>query len=630
MSHRVNIRTVTGNKHSPLLASKFQRVQNRAAAIWDAWNEDGHGLALELVAHLHRISAEQIYYDIYGNPSDVDKRFGIEDSTKLERTLHVCLQEIEEGIDSSLVSVANHVPFYLIHQLQDPRDIKTLANDFLRKMNNKLREVQQEHRQQLFESIDRMVRSSTYMTNICPSTDTIHSYQIESQNVIPAQTESTFGNAQSHQQNIHSESLTISTNDKQTVNKHSMRPYHRTSISSFSDLMNWTYLNQHGIGLENCGRKKTEQNICYLNAIIQCLANTAPFAQWLLCDANDDQCQLKIDHRFCSVCELQSIFTAIHMYTNRNDHCDLFSTLSQATAEPLARRIHEISSVFVIGRQEDPSELFHHLLAHMTECLSPIHSNPNINYLSTVIQDLFGVQLRSLVVCSRCRNVTSTECWDSMWSISINSQGTLCQFLTDFCKPELLCGKNAYQCLQCNQLVPATKSYHLIKALPLITIHLKRFVYDRRTNTTSKIKTFISYSALLDLTPYFDKKNHDSNTVNSQNTSSIYELYAVIVHLGEETTSGHIYAYIRSPDALWYKANDKTITPVDINQALTNKDAYMLFYSKVTEDKLVFNEIILNSNITSLSKKDSPFSTLSSLQTHENKETTNHQDLVSL
>ncbi|CAF4889710.1 unnamed protein product [Rotaria sp. Silwood1] len=249
MSHRVNIRTVTGNKHSPLLLSKFQRVQNRAAAIWDAWNEDGRGLALELVSHLHRISAEQIYYDIYGNPSDVDKRFGIEDSTKLERTLHVCLKEIEQGIDLSLVAVANHVPFYLIHQLQAPRDIKTLANDFLQKMNNKLREFQQKHRHQLFESIDRMVK-----------------------------------------QNNHSESLTISTNDQQTINKHSMRPYHRTSISSVSDLMNWSCLNQHGIGLENCGRKKSQQNICYLNAIIQCLANTAPFAQWLLRDANNDQC----------------------------------------------------------------------------------------------------------------------------------------------------------------------------------------------------------------------------------------------------------------------------------------------------------------------------------------------------
>ncbi|CAF2647305.1 unnamed protein product [Rotaria sp. Silwood2] len=88
MSHGVNIRTVSGNKHNPLLPSKFQRVQNRAAAIWDAWNEDGRGLALEFVPHLHRVSAERIYYDIYGNPSNVDKRFGIEDSTKLKRTLN--------------------------------------------------------------------------------------------------------------------------------------------------------------------------------------------------------------------------------------------------------------------------------------------------------------------------------------------------------------------------------------------------------------------------------------------------------------------------------------------------------------------------------------------------------------
>ncbi|CAF4426383.1 unnamed protein product [Rotaria sp. Silwood2] len=116
MSHGVNIRTVSGNKHNPLLPSKFQRVQNRAAAIWDAWNEDGRGLALEFVPHLHRVSAERIYYDIYGNPSNVDKRFGIEDSTKLKRTLNVCVKEIEQEIDSSLVAVANNVPFYLIHE----------------------------------------------------------------------------------------------------------------------------------------------------------------------------------------------------------------------------------------------------------------------------------------------------------------------------------------------------------------------------------------------------------------------------------------------------------------------------------------------------------------------------------
>lgn len=132
------------------------------------------------------------------------------------------------------------------------------------------------------------------------------------------------------------------------------------------------------------------------------------------------------------------------MYANRNTHRDLFSTLSQATAEPLARRINEISSNFVIGRQEDPSELFHYLLDHLTECLSPISWTPNINSVSTVIQDIFGVQLQSVVVCRKCGNKTSTEYWEVMWSLSIDSQTTLLQSLTEFCKSELLYGDNAF------------------------------------------------------------------------------------------------------------------------------------------------------------------------------------------
>jgi ubiquitin C-terminal hydrolase len=54
--------------------------------------------------------------------------------------------------------------------------------------------------------------------------------------------------------------------------------------------MEWNVLTQHGLGLHNHGHAKHQQNKCYLNAIIQCLANTAPFAQWLLCEAEDNQC----------------------------------------------------------------------------------------------------------------------------------------------------------------------------------------------------------------------------------------------------------------------------------------------------------------------------------------------------
>ncbi|CAF4367646.1 unnamed protein product, partial [Adineta steineri] len=49
--------------------------------------------------------------------------------------------------------------------------------------------------------------------------------------------------------------------------------------------MDWRIVHVHGTGLINRNSGKICLNICYINSIIQCLANTAPFVQWLL--AND-------------------------------------------------------------------------------------------------------------------------------------------------------------------------------------------------------------------------------------------------------------------------------------------------------------------------------------------------------
>lgn len=104
--------------------------------------------------------------------------------------------------------------------------------------------------------------------------------------------------------NNYSQLSTVSSNDTPTTNKRSIRSCHRAQMSSISDLMQWVSLNQHGIGLQNNGPKKSQQNICYLNSIVQCLANTAPFAQWLLYGANDDQCM----YFFFSVNTANTIF----------------------------------------------------------------------------------------------------------------------------------------------------------------------------------------------------------------------------------------------------------------------------------------------------------------------------------
>ena len=58
--NRINVRTINGSKHNGHLDYHHQRIQNRAAAVLDAWDEFGESLTIDLIAHMHRISVDQI------------------------------------------------------------------------------------------------------------------------------------------------------------------------------------------------------------------------------------------------------------------------------------------------------------------------------------------------------------------------------------------------------------------------------------------------------------------------------------------------------------------------------------------------------------------------------------------
>ena len=155
-----NIRTVNGRKHNATLPSKYWKIQNRAAAILDAWDEyGGPAMPLEVVAHLHKMSSVQINNDIYGDPLDIEKRFGMKNSQKLERVLRICLKEIKKGIEPTLVAVAHHVPYCLIRRTEDERDMKKLADEFLGDMSNRLTDIKRNQLGQHVQLIDRTVRT---------------------------------------------------------------------------------------------------------------------------------------------------------------------------------------------------------------------------------------------------------------------------------------------------------------------------------------------------------------------------------------------------------------------------------------------------------------------------------------
>ncbi|CAF1053432.1 unnamed protein product [Rotaria sordida] len=218
----------------------------------------------------------------------------------------------------------------------------------------------------------------------------------------------------------------------------------------------------------------------------------------------------------------------------------------------MARQITKISSNFIPGCQEDPSEFLIVLLNHLIQYLSPVYSSSYATYLSTPIHTIFG--------------------------------------LDTFCSVEELAGDDMFFCSKCRTKVLALQSTKLIDASPVIFIHLKRFVYDKKVKVVRKIKQLISYPELLDLSSFITSEALQSNKENHKFNEFIYQLNAVVVHFGETVDSSHIFSYIRSLDHLWYKADDASITKTNLNNVLDDNDAYILCYSKLAKNEVILRQ----------------------------------------
>ena len=77
-----------------------------------------------------------------------------------------------------------------------------------------------------------------------------------------------------------------------------------------------------------------------------------------------------------------------------------------------------------------------------------------------------------------------------------------------------------------------------------MTFQLKRF-----TNSLRKIGKLIPYPKVLNVGKYFEEPCENFKL----------ELYAIIVHAGYSSGSGHYYAFVRW-NGNWYEMNDGTVS----------------------------------------------------------------------
>ncbi|KAM9375067.1 uncharacterized protein LRP34_005503 [Phaethornis superciliosus] len=301
-----------------------------------------------------------------------------------------------------------------------------------------------------------------------------------------------------------------------------------------------------GAGLKNMG------NTCFLNAVLQCLTYIPCLANYLL-SREHSQCCVKPGS--CVMCRVQE-----HV------HKVLHATESALVPVDVITVLPEIGERFRLGMQEDAHEFLRCTLEAMQRaCLG--EGSLDTSSEQTIIHQIFGSFLRSRVWCSGCQVVS--DAYEPFLDIllDIKAAASLSEALEKFVKPELLDARSGFRCRHCGQMTAASKRLTIHWAPEVLTVGLKRF----EDVSGGKISKVVTYPKVLDLGPYM-----------TAGEAQRYSLYAVLVHKGESCHSGHYFCYIKANDGLWYKMDDSSVTPCDIDTAL-QQEAYLLFYVRSSD-----------------------------------------------
>ncbi|GFQ01475.1 ubiquitin carboxyl-terminal hydrolase 20, partial [Phtheirospermum japonicum] len=125
-----------------------------------------------------------------------------------------------------------------------------------------------------------------------------------------------------------------------------------------------------------------------------------------------------------------------------------------------------------------------------------------------------------------------------------------------------------FTCEKCKEQVSIEKQLSFNHAPSVAVFQLKRFKNDGCL--VQKIDKDVAFPLDLDLLPF---------TAGILQMELKYVLYAIVVHVGLTSTSGHYYCFIRLSPNLWCKFDDSRVVLVDEDFVLS-QEAYLLFYAK--------------------------------------------------
>lgn len=347
-----------------------------------------------------------------------------------------------------------------------------------------------------------------------------------------------------------------SSESSKTMSNNVCPPAIRPSVVLFSSdrlQHHWTSIRSSAPGLTNVG------NTCYLNSILQVLCHVPPFVQYLLSGHHSSQCQMDV----CVFCKMEKHAEQCYP-ADGNRPVRSFKPLQIVSVLKL------ISKRFQPYRQEDAHEFLRCLLGEMQR--SCIYAHKDLDFASqetTVIYKIFGGYLRQEVKCLKCNDISDT--YPVYLDLSLDLMGaSIEEALAMYVRTEMLTQSNRYKCEKCGILVDFQKQSTIYSLPPILTLHLKRFSFNKALKM-SKITRHIRYGETLELEPYMYEKKEKS---------LLYNLIGVVVHSGNDTRCGHYYSFCKSSNGTWTHFNDEFVSTVSL-QTVLKQQAYILIYTRL-------------------------------------------------
>ncbi|KAK1405579.1 Ubiquitin-specific protease 16 [Heracleum sosnowskyi] len=337
------------------------------------------------------------------------------------------------------------------------------------------------------------------------------------------------------------------------------------SYELFVKLYNWNKVDMQPCGLMNCG------NSCYANAVLQCLAFTPPITAYLLQQLHSKTCQNK---DWCFTCEFENLIVKAK---EGNTPLSPIRILSH---------IENIGSHLDYGKEEDAHEFLRCAIDTLqSSCLKEAASQSpvSLNEETTLMGLTFGGYLRSKIKCMKCGGKSERN--ERIMDLTVEIDGNICtleEALRKFTSTEILDGENKYNCSRCKSYEKARKKLTIIEAPNILTIALKRF----QSGKFGKLSKSIQFPEILNMVPFMS---------STSDTSPIYRLYGVVVHLDimNASFSGHYICYVKNIQNKWFEVDDSSVNAVELESVLT-KGAYMLLYARCSPraPKLIRNLMV--------------------------------------